>query len=361
MFSGSYSEQLKTSIPIQNVYYLLCYAWNKLKEAEIVDISSIPSTQLVDLFAGVLIGGTNHLIRRGFDRNYLSFAEETARIRGKIDFPTSLKKNLLSHGRAVCEYDELDHNVLHNRILKTTIAHLVTVDDLDTKLKLRLRETLQWLRNIDEVQLSSQTFRRVQLHRNNNYYIFLLNICELIYHNLLVNEQTGHSRFRDFLRDEASMGRLFEAFVRNFYKLEQSRFKSLALKISWHAESLDDESVGYLPEMRTDVCLVSENRKIILDCKYYKEPLQRHWDMFTIRSEHLYQLFSYLKNKEVEPGWENCEGMLLYPVASRPLSLNYSFGIHQVKVRTIDLNQNWKAIKEDMLRLIGIDSPTCAA
>ncbi|MBN2439660.1 MAG: hypothetical protein JXL20_13790 [Deltaproteobacteria bacterium] len=54
-------------IPIQNIYYLLCYAWNRLEERDIVDVTGIDSTNLADLFAKVLIGGVGHLFKRGFD------------------------------------------------------------------------------------------------------------------------------------------------------------------------------------------------------------------------------------------------------------------------------------------------------
>ena len=60
---------MDSAIPVQNVYYLLCYAWNKLEEREVVDVATLDSTRLVDLFAKVLLGGTRHLIRRGFDRS----------------------------------------------------------------------------------------------------------------------------------------------------------------------------------------------------------------------------------------------------------------------------------------------------
>jgi 5-methylcytosine-specific restriction enzyme subunit McrC len=154
------------------------------------------------------------------------------------------------------------------------------------------------------------------------------------------------------------MARLFEAFVRNFYKLEQNKFRSNALRISWHAKSLDEQSVGFLPEMQTDLCLMNENRKIILDCKYYKRALQRHWNRSTLHSAHLYQLYAYLRNKEIEPGWEDCEGMLLYPTVNQTLELNYTTGGHKVMIRTLDLNQEWTKIKRDMLNLIGvIESP----
>ncbi|MDT5061150.1 MAG: 5-methylcytosine-specific restriction enzyme subunit McrC [Acidobacteriota bacterium] len=345
---------MESPIPIQNIYYLLCYAWNKLEESEVVNVSSIKSTKLVDLFAKVLAGGTHHLIRRGFDRGYLAFAEETPRIKGKIDFSSSLKKNLLARGQARCEYEELDYNVLHNQILKTTLERLSLADGLDTKLKEEVREVLRWLRQVEPVRLSSQIFRRVQLHRNNRYYSFLLNVCELIYDQLLVDERSGRSRFRDFLHDEDRMNRLFQEFVYNFYKLEQKEFKVAAPRIYWQAASETTEALEYLPVMQTDVCLTSHDRKIILDCKYYRETLQHGQYKRTIYSGHLYQIFSYVKNKESDEGWENCEGILLYPAVNQRLDLSYNLQGHLIRVKTIDLNQDWQKIKGDMLTLIGI-------
>ena len=53
-------------IPIQNIYFLLCYAWDKLDERDVVDVDPVGITELVDLFSRVLISGTNHLLKRGF-------------------------------------------------------------------------------------------------------------------------------------------------------------------------------------------------------------------------------------------------------------------------------------------------------
>jgi 5-methylcytosine-specific restriction enzyme subunit McrC len=38
-------------IPIENIYYLLGYAWNKLEEKERVNVSIDDKTELLDLFA----------------------------------------------------------------------------------------------------------------------------------------------------------------------------------------------------------------------------------------------------------------------------------------------------------------------
>jgi 5-methylcytosine-specific restriction enzyme subunit McrC len=339
-------------IPIQNIYYLLCYAWNRLDEKDIVDVESLKSTQLVDLFARVLISGTHHLVRRGFDRGYLGFSEDTSRPRGKIDFSATVTKNLMVHSRLHCEFDELDYNILHNQILRTTVANVMSIDNLDADLKEGLHEINRRLWEIKQIPLSAQLFRRVQLHRNNYYYGFLLNVCELIYESLFASEDRGSIRFRDFVRDENKMARLFESFVRNFYLLEQKRFKVQALKIPWQTESATGEAKMYLPEMKTDVCLTSEERKIILDCKFYREALQMNWGKRTVHSGHLYQIFAYLKNKESDRGWSGCEGILLYPTVGTPLNLSYRIQGHSVRVRTVNLNQDWPGIHRDMLEVI---------
>ncbi|SVC05274.1 uncharacterized protein METZ01_LOCUS258128, partial [marine metagenome] len=58
------------------------------------------------------------LIRRGLDREYVEINEESRSIRGKIDFNTTIKKNLLQNAKIACAYDDLSHNVLHNQIIK---------------------------------------------------------------------------------------------------------------------------------------------------------------------------------------------------------------------------------------------------
>jgi 5-methylcytosine-specific restriction enzyme subunit McrC len=339
-------------IPIENIYYLLCYAWNRLDEKDVVDVSSLKSTQLVDLFARVLISGTHHLVRRGFDRGYLGFSEDTRRPRGKIDFARTLKRNLLNENRLGCDFDELDYNVLHNRILKTTIKSVMLVENLDKELKEGLHEINRRLWEIDEISLTSQLFRRVQLHRNNYYYGFILSVCELVFDALFASEERGKLKFRDFARDEKKMAKLFESFVKNFYVLEQNRFKVQSLKIEWQVESGNDPTMSFLPEMKTDVCLTSPQRKIILECKFYRDALQTNWQKRTLHSAHMYQLFAYLRNKESDDLWQRCEGILLYPTVRTPLNLIYTIHGHRIRIRTVNLDQDWRSIHNEMLDLI---------
>jgi 5-methylcytosine-specific restriction enzyme subunit McrC len=170
-------------IPIQNIYYLLIYAWDSLEEAEIVNADVQESTKIVDLFARVLNSGVEHLLRMGLDRSYIVQKEFIRGIRGKVDISTSIKMNLFSQGRAACEFDDLSHNVIHNMIIKTTIHRLLRLSNIDPNLRQELTGIYRRLGNIDELRLTDQVFRSVQLHRNNRFYSFLLVLC--------------HSRFDD--------------------------------------------------------------------------------------------------------------------------------------------------------------------
>src|SRR5438445_386398 len=103
-------------IPIQNVYYLLCYAWNVLDEAELASVSVTPEMRLPELLASVLCGGVTHLLKRGLDRAYVTEEDEIAGIRGRLDIGTSVKRTSFVRARAHCVFDELSADVPHNRV-----------------------------------------------------------------------------------------------------------------------------------------------------------------------------------------------------------------------------------------------------
>lgn len=344
-------------IPIKNIYYLLSYAWNKLEEGERINAAQMECETLIDLLASVLANGAAYVLRRGLDRGYVPYLEETATLRGKIDAATTLKRTYFAAPRIFCEYDEFQHNILQNQILKTTIFNVLRLPELHRDIRGRLEQCYRKLTNIDRLTLTKRHFGLVQLHRNNGFYDLLLDVCQLIHENLFVDEQNGTATFNDFVRDEKKMAVLFEAFVRNFYKREQRQFKVEREYIEWDAEPLNDDSHDLLPKMQTDISLTSSDRKIIIDTKYYKEALQTHYDKQTIISANLYQIHAYLTNLEALGGVNaHCEGILLYPTVTQELNIQQKIKGHRVSVRTIDLSQEWPIIKQRLLRIISPDA-----
>jgi 5-methylcytosine-specific restriction enzyme subunit McrC len=358
MSTSALHEELRVSaaIPIQNIYYLLCYAWNHLEAKDIVDVGGLESNELVDLFAHVLIGGTNHLLRRGLDRGYLTFSDDLTGLRGKIDVTATVKRSLLAKSRAHCQFDELSHNVLHNQILKTTIGKLARTQGLDKKLKHQLLLIYRRMHDVDDISLSKLAFRRVQLHRNNAFYDFLMNICELVQENLLAEQHGSGYRFRDFLRDEKKMSKVFEKFVVRFFKREQRKYSVAGSeRLEWDALPFTEESRDALPIMVMDITLRAPDRTIIIDTKYYKETLQSNYGKETIHSGNFYQIFAYLKNLESKGAADaRAEGMLLYPTTTRSLDLTYMIQGHLIRVCTINLAQHWEGIQQDLLKLLDL-------
>ncbi len=341
-------------IPIQNLYYLFCYAWNRLEEGGAVDVGGVDSPELADLFATVLISGLKHLIRSGIDRGYIPLEEELSTLRGKVKFQDSMQLMVRRTPRLRCEFDELRHDILTNQILKATISRLVKVAGIDKGLAHTLRVLSRVLDDVSVLRLSKNMFRQVQIYRHNAFYDFLIRICELIYDSTLPEGRGDRYRFSDILRDEQKMALVFQDFVRNFLRLEQTHYRVTPLQMRWDAVSTEDQ-IQMLPLMRTDIHLENADRRIIIDTKYYSETLQQHHGKSSLRSENLYQMFSYLKNAEAFGGpYRYAEGILLYPAVGDPIAFGADIQGHHVRVCTVKLDQCWQKIRSDLLSVIGV-------
>ena len=241
----------------------------------------------------------------------------------------------------------LSHNILHNQIVKATLGNLARCqDDLERPIREESVRLYRRFSNVSDIGLNSLVFDQVVIHRNNRFYAFFVKVCRMLYESVLVDPTTGRSKFRDFV-DEEKMHRVFERFVLNFYKREQTQYRAGREDIHWNDVDGDSHALQFLPKMTTDVSLRSIGHIIVIDTKYYKDgPLTEHRGKEKIRSGHLYQLHAYLTNLEQEtPQDWVVEGILLYPVVDRNLDLHYRIHGHSVRVATLDLNQHWTAIR----------------
>jgi 5-methylcytosine-specific restriction enzyme subunit McrC len=339
-------------VPIQNLYYLFCYAWNRFPEGHSIDVGTTESPEILDLFAHVLAGSLRRLLRRGLDRGYVEIEEACSPLRGRIVLDATMHRNLLLQGRAICRFEELKHDILHNQIIKATLRCLAEVERLDVELAHELRALYRRLEGVSNIRLSEHVFRRVQLSGNSGYYDLVLKICGLVYSCLLPDKNGHTSKFADLLDDEKRMSDIFEKFVRNFYKLEQSKFSVKIDMIPWDTDGAEPLDTNYLPMMKTDVSLRSDKRTIVIDTKYYRETLSRNLGSSKVRSDHLYQLFAYLKNLECRSGPDSvAAGVLLYPTVGQTLNLQYTLGGHSIAVKTVNLDTHWTEIHTQLLTL----------
>jgi 5-methylcytosine-specific restriction enzyme subunit McrC len=343
-------------IPIGNVYYLLCYAWGHMDESDVVDLNQLGDVSTIhDLLGKVLAEGTNHLLRRGLDRGYEEVREDLTGIRGKIEVASIAKRALRARGRVACVFEELSHDVPHNQIIRSTLAALLRLHELDPRVRDDVRSTFRRMDGVQVVRLDSQRFRRVQLDPNRRVYRFLVSVCRLIHDQLIVDDRAGTTRFRDFREDDHRMWQLFEDFTREFYSREQKLYdvNRKGRSISWFgAAGVTERDESLIPAMEADVLLDAGHRRIILDTKYYAKALSERWGSKKLHSDHLYQILAYLRNREQTLPGARHDGIVLYPVVDESISADVALDGFRIQARGINLAQDWRSIHNDMIKVL---------
>jgi 5-methylcytosine-specific restriction enzyme subunit McrC len=175
----------------------------------------------------------------------------------------------------------------------------------------------------------------------------------LAWASVIVDEKSGSYRFRDFTREPKRMARLYESFILNFLRHERPDLDIRKEKIAWAVESATEGSLEYLPGMETDISVRDRSRTLIIEAKYYEKTLSTYYEAEKLRSGHLYQLFSYLKNLEARGGADSIAcGVILYPTTNEDLCLDYTIHGHRIGIRTIDLALDWREIRESLLGIV---------
>jgi 5-methylcytosine-specific restriction enzyme subunit McrC len=262
---------------------------------------------------------------------------------------------VFEQGRTVCEFDELDHNNLPNRIIKATLENLRDAESLSDGNRNSLAGVLRELRGIESADLYPGLFRRIRLHRSNAHYGMLLSICELAYDCLLPEQGDGVQRFKDFVQEHDLMASIYEGFVRNFFAAHAPELGYTSVgapAVKWVVTFEDASSEDFLPTMLTDVTLASPSRKIIIDCKFYQNALIERFGKEKLHSSNLYQIFAYVKNQRCVAGWEECEGLLLYPTVGSDFTHLYNMAGNRIRAATLDLGRPWTEIRDRLIALI---------
>lgn len=344
------------SIFIKNIYYMLSYAFTALKESVYDDIQKESFDNIHNLFAAILAKGIGLQLKQGLYREYINRVENLPVVRGKIDMPGTIKNRLEHRMIVTCDYDELSENNLLNQILKSTVFLLLRQKDVQEKYKAELKKEMLFLSEVDQIELQHIRWSNIRFQRNNRTYQLLLAICQLLVEGSLLTTESGEYRLASFV-DEQRMSRLYEKFILEYYAQEFGQrlkgFSSRALQIPWQ---LDDGYDALLPVMQTDITLTYGNQTLIIDAKYYECTLQTNFDVQTLHSGNMYQIFTYVKNKEAElqGTGHKVSGMLLYAKTDEDLVPDnvYQMSGNQISVKTLDLNQEFSEIQNQLNKIV---------
>lgn len=323
-------------IPIKNIYYMLSYSFQILNEQGYKRIATEEFHNVAELCASILIKGTSIQLKRGLGSEYIQEKDTLSSIRGKIDITESIKSRTMLKKQIVCVYDEFSVNSYMNKILKTTMTLLFHADITKARKK-DLKKLLVFFDEVDTLDIHTINWN-VQYNRSNQTYRMLISVCYLVIKGLLQTKSEGETKFMDFI-DEQRMCRLYEKFILEYYRKEHPEITANPSQIPWQ---LDDDMGAMLPVMQTDIMLSKDDKTLIIDAKYYTKTMQEQYGVNKLHSGNLYQIFTYVKNKEVELCKEPHEvsGMLLYAKTDENTLPNntYKMSGNRISVRTLDLD-----------------------
>ena len=340
-------------IPIHNLYYMLSYAFQVLNEQGYKNIATEQFQNTAELMAAILEKGIVVQLKRGLGREYIPQTEALSSLRGKIDIAESIKTQSMLREQLICTYEEFSVNNTMNRIIKSSVELLLS-SNISKQYKKKLKKLMAYFGEVDLIDLYTINWN-VQYNRNNQTYRMLISICYLVVKGLLQTQSDGSTKLMDFL-DEQRMCRLYEKFILEYYRKEfKNKITANASQISWQ---LDDEENSMLPVMQSDIMLQCDDRVLIIDAKYYQHSTHVQFDKYMLHSGNLYQIFTYVKNKEYElrDKEHKVSGMLLYAKTDEDVYPEqvYQMSGNQISVRTLDLNKPFTEIAEQLNAIVSM-------
>lgn len=327
---------------------MLSYAFKTLQEDVYKSFGTEDFNNTADLFAAILIKGVSIQLKRGLSREYIEKSEEFSSLKGKIDITNSIKDNSLLKKKLVCVYDDYSVNTKINQIIKSTLI-LLLKSEIKTERKKNIRSILIFLEEVSLIDLHNVNWN-FNFSRNNQTYKMLIGICFLTVKGLLQTEHGNNTKLMSFL-DEQRMCRLYEKFILEYYKKEHKELSVASKEIKWIT---DDGYTEMLPAMQSDIMLSKNNKILIIDAKYYSHTTQVQYDKHTVYSHNMYQIFTYVKNKEAEDKNNLVSGMLLYAKTDEEIQPDekYILSGNEISVKTLDLNVQFIEIKNKLNEIV---------
>ena len=330
-------------IRIQNIYYMLAYAFQVLHEQGYKDVATEDFENTAELLSAILCRGVSIQIKRGLCRQYITNEEPLGSPRGKIEIGESIKTQAIRKKQLVCSYDEFSVDAYTNRIIKTTMELLLRASISKTRKK-DLRKLLIFFDGVSVLDTHNINWD-IQYDRNNQTYRMIIEVCHLVIKGLLQTSADGSTRIMDYADDQI-MAKLYEKFILGYFQREHTDIKAYSPQIAWQ---VTDGYRTLLPTMQSDIVISNKKTKktLIIDAKYYSHNMQMKAPYMTqtLHSGNLYQIFTYVKNWNAAPD-ETISGMLLYARTDDAIQPDndYQMSGNQISVKTLNLNCEFAVI-----------------
>lgn len=339
------------NVVIRNILYMIAYASgvsgsdaNSLFNNELESVGAETVNGLEEIFSLLLTKEVKRQHLRGFEHAYVQREELLATLRGRPLIQQCYAQRARGSLRLLCSYEDRTIDTYMNRVIRTSIEHLIRRRGLsDSSLK-ELRACILYLDKVEPLGADRIDWRRVNYNGLNRSYRFLMAVCHMILENKVPFPDGVDKALLPSLLSAQRLSSLFENFLREYYRKHYPQLKPRAAYVD-HGIGLQSE---HLPRLKTDIVLTGPSTQLIIDAKCYGTILQTNCGHDIFSPEHRNQILSYVLHTSRKDG--SAMGMLLYAQTRQDDQLNefwHELG-HWFNVRTIDLGLPFELISKQL-------------
>ncbi len=358
-------------IPVRNIWLLMLYAsdlYRELPPVQSVAVEDAPD-DIPNLVAELLTHAVERRLRRNLTIGYQRREADLNRVRGRINLLRTERRQLLQRGRVACIFDELTVDTPRNRFVRAALLELAKVVQ-KPELARSCRVLAASMERAGIKTLPTETHRGHRefplgrLGRLDAADRQMLAAARLAFDLALPTEDAGMAHFAIPDREERWARKLFEAAVGGFYNVVLPRNVwnvRTGSKMRWHYGAHTLGIPELLPSMQTDIVLEreclngpSKGQRIVIDTKFTSIVSKGRYGNQSLKSDHIYQLYSYLRSQENtgDPMSYRSAGVLLYPAIDTCIDEAAVIQGHEVRFATVNLADDGQTIRRQLLRVV---------
>jgi len=263
-----------------------------------------PSRFILDI-TNAFVLAVRKILQRGLVCRYVLESGDLPFVKGKINFKETLRRNSLQFQQVFCDFEKisLDHEL--NQLVLFCINKLARLTQ-NPENRLQLAKLQYDFRSISlPTDFTSSKVDSIRLARNESYYQFVIELCNIIIKNLFYSYVGGAFTGGAFLCD---FDQLFEDFItmlltRYYYEPVFTTWEE-PKKYGYYAYYLnsgqkEEKSKSFLPDLLYKYEPTSGTCKAVLDIK------SKGGDPFI--NPDVFQMYFYCKTLRAK------KGILIYP------------------------------------------------
>ena len=315
----------------------------RLYSADEADLS-LRRTNIMDLFLDQYVKEVRTLVHAGLIKQYHTKRSNQTALKGRLDFPTHLRLNLVHRERFAVIHQTYDTDHLLHSILSKALD-IVERTCTNAAIVGRAQDVNWAFEPVQDRPITSTTFDRLRLNRKSGSYKAAVQLAKLIILNYNPDLRSGREPVLSILFD---MERLWEKFMH--------RLLAMHCPEGWTLGAQDEEKFWEHRKIKPDLLLVGPNTERVIGDTKWKVPDDDEPSLQDLR-----QMFAYNIRFVSE------RSVLMYPGKTRYLPGKYVNADegwfknnHGCEVRFVMPFGDKGAVDEDAVRLLvgAITQPT---